>query len=431
MRIAIFGLGCVGGTMAACLARDGHQVLGIDIDPARVERLATGRAPVLEPELDDLLRAGRDAGRLQARLLPEAGLDGLDQAIVCVGTPGRPDGELDLSGLMDIVERLGTCVRRRDSSRPPLLITVRSTVPPGTMERAVLPALTTAAGEEPGARFELAYNPEFLRAGSAVRDYLAPSRIVVGERFPGASGRLQSLYEAIPAPLFEVPFAVAEAVKLVDNAWHALKVTFGNEIGRLCWEHGIRPGTVADIFLADTRLNLSAAYLRPGQPYGGPCLPKDLAALAGLGTAAGLDLPLLGTVAESNRRHGLWLLDHVRRKVEPPGPILLLGLSFKAGTDRLEASPALALAESLVAEGYRLLLHDPDLGEDPLPQPLSAMAARIVSETDPSIGGARLVLQMKPMRVPGIELDPAIPLIDLSRPDLAGLPPGRNSGLDL
>lgn len=431
MRIAIFGLGCVGGTMAACLARDGHQILGIDIDPGRVGRLAAGRAPVLEPELDDLLRAARESGRLEARLLSDVELDGPDQAILCVGTPGRADGELDLSGLLDVVERLGRSVRPRDASRRPLLITVRSTVSPGTMERIVLPALAAAAGEGPGTRFELAYNPEFLRAGSAVRDYLAPSRIVVGERFPGASGRLRDLYEAIPAPLFEVSFAAAEAVKLVDNAWHALKVAFGNEIGRLCWEQGIRPGTVADIFLADTRLNLSAAYLRPGQPYGGSCLPKDLAALVGLGPAAGLDLPLLEAVAESNRRHGLWLLHHVCRRVEPPGPILLLGLSFKAGTDRLEGSPALALAESLAAEGYRLLLHDPDLGEGPPPQLLSAMTATILSGTDPSIGEARLVLRMKPIRGPGIELDPAIPVIDLSRPDLVGLPADRSSGLAL
>jgi GDP-mannose 6-dehydrogenase len=290
------------------------------------------------------------------------------------------------------------------------------------MDRLLLPALEAAAGEPPGRRYEVAYNPEFLREASAVEDYRAPPKIVVGERARGATRRLRGLYDGIAAPFLEVPFAVAEMAKLVDNGWHALKVAFANEIGRVCVGQGLAPGAVMEILLADTKLNLGPAYLRPGGPYGGSCLPKDVAALLALADEAGLALPLLAGTQASNRHHLDWLLALIRAKVRPPGPILQLGLSFKAGTDDLRDSPLLALAEALLADGYTLAIHDPDIDLARLTGANQALArgraAPVLERLGAGLEGAasaRLVLLGKP--IPGIwaRLPAGTALLDLTR----------------
>lgn len=361
LSIGILGLGYVGTTTAACLARDGHRVVGVDINPEKVAAIAGGRSPVVEPGVEELLAAAARAGRLSATGDIEPLLDELDLVMVCVGTPSRADGKLDLSHLLEVTRQLGRALAARGTRRDPLLLIYRSTVPPGTMERLVLPTIARFVGEGPGSRYEIAFNPEFLRESTAIRDYDDPPKIVVGEREKGASRRLLGIYDHLDAPFFEVPFAVAEMVKFVDNSFHALKVAFANEIGRICTARGIDPQQVTDIFLSDTKLNVSPAYLRPGGPFGGSCLPKDLAAMLALARDSGLAVPVLSGTRESNVLHLAWIAGRIRELAPPPGPVLLIGLSFKAGTDDLRNSPLLALAEDLLDQGYELEVYDPDL----------------------------------------------------------------------
>jgi GDP-mannose 6-dehydrogenase len=361
LRLAVLGLGRVGTTTAACLAAAGHRVYGVDLDSVKLAAFAAGRSPVVEPGLDDLLRSAFQDGLLAAGPTVEPILDELDMVLICIGTPARPEGGLDESGLLDILRRLGRGLRRRPPSRPPLWIVVRSTLAPGTMDRLVVPTLAAEADSEPGSRFEVAYNPEFLREGSALEDHLSATRILVGERTPGVARRLLGIYDGFAAPLLEVPFRLAESLKVLDNAFHALKVAFANELGRVALAAGVDPGRLAELLLMDRKLNLSPAYLRPGGPYGGPCLEKDLGAVLAFAREAGLELPVLAAVPHSNARHLEFLLGRIRSAVPPPGPVLLIGVSFKEGADDLRGSPNLALAEALRLAGYELDLADPDL----------------------------------------------------------------------
>ena len=422
LQIAVLGLGYVGTTTAACLARSGHHVLGIDINPEKVALVGAGRSPVVEPGVDELLAAGVAAGRVRSAGTLDGAIEALDMAIVCVGTPPRADGKLDLSHLLESTRQLGQAIRARRTVRP-LLVVFRSTMPPGSMDRLVLPTLEGAAGTPPGAGWEAAFNPEFLREASAVADYFAPAKIVIGERVPGITGRLRGIYDGIAAPVFEVPMAVAEMGKFVDNSWHAVKVAFANEVGRLALARGLDPQAVAEPFLADTKLNLSGAYLRPGGPYGGSCLPKDLAGMLALAREAGLDLPVIAGARTSNGLHLAWLVDAIRTRQPPPGPLLLLGLSFKAGTDDLRNSPLLALAERLVEAGYDLAIHDPDIDTARLVGVNFAVAAehratlldRLTGDLEGAAGRARLIVLGKPL--PGLRgrLPPGVPLFDLAR----------------
>lgn len=426
MNIAVLGLGHVGAATVACLSRSGHHVLGVDIDPAKVAALAEGRSPVVEPSVTELLSAGARADRVLGAMSLDGHVDRLDIAIVCVGTPAGTDGRLDLSHLQRVAGQLGQAVRERSTGRP-LLLVFRSTAPPGTMDRLVLPTLAQCAGEPPGRSYEAAYNPEFLREASAVRDYFAPPKIVIGEREKGITRGLAGLYEGIEAPLFEVPFAVAEMAKLVDNSFHALKVAFANEVGRVCVEHALPPQDVAGILAADTKLNLSPAYLRPGEPYGGACLPKDLSAMLALGGDVGEAMPVLSGVGPSNDRHLAWLIRAIHARQPPPGPILLIGLSFKAGTDDLRNSHLLALAERLLENGYRLDIIDPDvepaclIGAVPgvRRRHRAELAARMTKDIEGAAARARLIVIGK--IIPGLSkrLPPAATTIDITR--LSGL----------
>lgn len=423
LSLAVLGLGRVGTTSAACLVAAGHRVHGVDVDLEKVAAFAAGRAPVVEPGVDELLRRGARAGLLQAGPTIEPVLDQLDMALVCVATPAGADGRLDPTALLDVLRQLGRGLRRRDRARPPLLVVVRSTLAPGTMDRLVLPTLAAEARAEPGESFEVAFNPEFLREGSALHDHRAPSRIVVGERLPGASRGLLGIYDGIDAPRFEVPFRLAESLKLLDNCFHALKVAFANEMGRLALAADVAPDLLADLFLADHKLNLSPAYLRPGGPYGGPCLPKDLQAALAFAEDAGLELPVLAAVRESNARHLDFLLGRIRAVASPPAPILLVGLSFKAGTDDLRNSPALAIAERLVQAGYELEVVDPDLDPERLVGVNFAIAAahreilrrRLTGDLEGAVRRARLVILGK--AVPGLtgRLPDGVPVVDIGR----------------
>jgi GDP-mannose 6-dehydrogenase len=360
MRIVVCGLGHVGSVVAACLLQQGHDVVGFDTDERARDLMAGGCPPFQEPGVADLISTGHAARRFSVttNIRDEANADII---VVCVGSPGLANGALDLSDVKAAAHGVGEAIRLRASDRPPILLVFRSTMLPGSMTKTVLPAIIAAAGEAPGQRYEVSYNPEFVREGSAIADYLAPARIVIGERLPGTARKLLDLYAGIDAPVFTTSFEVAELTKFVDNAFHALKVAFANEIGRYALRSEIRPSEVFDLFLADSKLNLSSHYLRPGGAFGGPCLPKDIRALAAHRREIGIGATVIGHILESNTSHTEFLVAEINRRVASPLRILLVGLSFKAGTDDLRGSPLVDLAESLLDCGHDLAIYDPDL----------------------------------------------------------------------
>lgn len=423
LSLAVLGLGRVGTTTAACLAAAGHRVHGVDLDAGKIAAFAAGRSPVTEPGLDELLNRAAAAGFLTAGPTIEPFLHRLDMVLVCVGTPSDPAGRLDHTALLDVLRRVGQGLRQRPSSLPPLLVVVRSTLVPGTMDRLVVPTLVAETREEPGSRFEVAYNPEFLREGNALEDHRSPSRIIVGERVPGASRRLLGIYDRIPAPLFEVSFRLAESAKILDNCFHALKVAFANELGRIAVAVGVEPSSLADLLVMDHKLNISPAYLRPGGPYGGPCLAKDLQATLTFARDSNLALPVLAAIAKSNALHLDFLFGRIRAIVAPPGPVLFAGLTFKEGTDDLRGSAGLLLADRLLRAGYELDAVDPDLGPDSsVDADLASASGRsprlhppLVEDLDRAIRRARLVILGKPAPRVLDRLPPGIPVIDIPR----------------
>jgi len=360
MRIVVFGLGHVGTVTIATLLRSGHTVVGVDTDEGACERMKSGSSRMREPDVAEVTASALAAGKLTVTT-NAAELGDADMAFVCVGTHGLADGKLDLSAVQAVARHLGAAVRRRVSQAAPLLMVFRSTLPPGAMRNVVLPAVTTAVGEPPGRRYDVVYYPAFPRVGSALTDEFAPTRLVIGEWKPGSAQRLLALYDRVDTPIFAMPFEAAELSKLADNAFHALKVVFANEIGRYAVHSGISPDDVFDQFEADTRLNLSASYLRPGGAFGGPCLPKDVTALAAQMSEAGIATPVIGGILGSNSSHTEFLVAEIARRVAPPARILLVGLSFKSGTDDVRGSPFVGLAELLLDRGFALSIYDPDL----------------------------------------------------------------------
>ena len=360
MNVVVCGLGCVGTTTAACLLQAGHRVAGVDVDPVKNRAFAAGRSPVCEPGVDERLRAGRLDGRLAGGASVAGHVAGADVILVCVGTPVGRGGVLDLSQVLSVTAEIGAALARRPSGTPAPAVVYRSTMLPGSMERVVMPALAEAAGP-PGGRYEVAYNPEFLREGTAVQDYLAPPRIVIGERRAGDARRLREMYRGVEAPVFEVTMAVAEMIKYADNGFHALKVAFANELGRLAGALDVPVQPLVDVFLADTALNLSTAYLHPGGAFGGSCLPKDVRALNARVRENGVEAPVMEAILRSNDAHKTYLVEQAAARTPRGGRVLLLGLTFKLGTDDLRESPLVDLAESLLDRGFDLTIHDPDL----------------------------------------------------------------------
>jgi len=380
MRIVVIGLGHIGIVNTAALLGAGHFVVGVDRNDELRNRLARGLSPFREPGVDALISAGHSSGRLSVttNIRDEASAD---LVFVCVDTPGLANGALDLTNVRDAAHDLGEAISRRPDELRPLFVVFRSTMLPGSMREVVLPALAEAAGEAPGLRYEVAYLPEFTREGRALSDYLAPGRVVIGER-PGNEARFPlELFAGIDAPVFKTSFEVAELVKLADNTFHALKIAFANEIGRFALRNGIPPGEVFDIFQADTKLNLSGSYLRPGAAFGGPCLAKDLRGLVSSMQAAEIKTPILQHIAESNTLHGDFIVEEIERRTKPNSRILLLGLSFKPGTDDLRNSQFVILAQALLDRGYQLSIHDPDIakGEIILAHLPSRLASIILS----------------------------------------------------
>jgi GDP-mannose 6-dehydrogenase len=357
VRLAIFGLGYVGIVSAACLARDGHQVTGVDPQREKVELVNAGHTPIVEQFVAELVGEAIAARRLRATVSAAEAVAGSDMSLVCVGTPSRRNGSLETAAIERVCEEIGAALRVKSASGGALYrVVIRSTVLPGTMRGLVIPTLERASGLKAGEGFSVANNPEFLREGTAVYDYDTPPKTVVGADDSETAAAVLGLYEDLPGPKIATRPEVAEMVKYADNAWHATKVAFANEIGNIAKAAGVDSWAVMDIFCRDEKLNISPAYLRPGFAFGGSCLPKDVRALAYKGRTLDLDLPLLSALLPSNG-------NQVKRALEMVAAtearrIAFLGISFKAGTDDLRESPQVDLVERLIGKGYDLRIYD-------------------------------------------------------------------------
>lgn len=353
MRVSVFGLGYVGCVTAACLVRDGHEVTGVDVSPQKVAQINAGQSPVLEPGLGDLIAEAVRSGRLRATLEAQAAVHESEVSLICVGTPSSRNGSLKLDYIVGVSREIGAALATKQGYHA---VVVRSTVLPGTVRETLLPYLEGCSGKHAGTDFGVCVNPEFLREGSAVDDFYHPSLVVIGE-FDTCSGDLaQRLYNAVHAPVVRVPLETAEMLKYVNNAFHALKVVFANEIGALCKAHGIDGQEVMELVCRDRRLNISPSYLRPGFAFGGSCLPKDTRALLYRAKERDVEALLLSAVLSSNQGHlhrGIALVEGTRCK-----RVGVLGLSFKPGTDDIRESPTVHLIETLVGRGYEVRVYD-------------------------------------------------------------------------
>jgi GDP-mannose 6-dehydrogenase len=334
----------------------GHRVIGVDVNPAKVEMMQNGRSPIIEAGMSELIAEGHRACLLHATVDSTAAVLESDISFVCVGTPSLRNGKLDLSHIEKVAREIGAALKQKKSKHTFVL---RSTVLPGTTETIVLPILEQESGKRAGIDFTVAYNPEFMREGSAVEDFLQPPYTILGGQDPSQLDSLRELYKQTPAKVFETSIAVAEMVKYLSNAFHAVKVTFANEVGTLCKHLGVDAQAVTDIFTSDTRLNISPAYLLPGFAFGGSCLPKDVRALTYKAKELDLKLPMLESLLPSN-------VEHVERAVEAviranKRKIAQLGLSFKAGTDDLRESPQVQLVKRLLGEGFEVKVWDEDV----------------------------------------------------------------------
>jgi GDP-mannose 6-dehydrogenase len=346
-------LGYVGTVSAGCLAHDGHEVVGVDSLPTKVDLINRGQSPIVEVDIGEIIAATARAGRLRATSDPVQAIRETELSFVCVGTPSQANGNLDLKYIRRICEQIGQALKTKTARHT---VVIRSTILPGTMRSIVIPTLEEFSGKKAGVDFGVCNNPEFLREGSAVKDFRSPPKTVIGELDKASGDMLTKLYEKLEAPLIRTDVESAEMVKYVDNSWHALKIGFANEIGNLCKSFGIDAHAVMNIFCQDRKLNISSAYLLPGFAFGGSCLPKDLRALSYQAKMHDLHLPILTSILPSNEMQitrGLQLImekGHTR--------VGVLGFSFKAGTDDLRESPMIEIIERLIGKGYDLRIYD-------------------------------------------------------------------------
>ncbi|MCV6597089.1 MAG: nucleotide sugar dehydrogenase [Mangrovicoccus sp.] len=359
MHVVIFGLGYVGFTAACCLASEGHKVTGIDVSSKKVASIREGRAPIIEPGVTEMLQEGLKNRLISADTEIGSHLDDAELAIICVGTPSGPDGSHNMSYIAEVSQQIAAAI---DSDRKtPLAVAYRSTIRPGSIEELIAPIFRARLGEDTDRLVELVYNPEFLREGSAVADYFAPPKIVIGTKTGQPNAAMEKLNANIEAPTFHVGYREAEFTKFVDNTWHAVKVAYANEIGRVCLALGIQATQVHEIFKSDTKLNLSAYYTRPGGAFGGSCLPKDVRALQYISGDCGAGTPLVDSLLRSNEAHKHRLFEYAAEGLAPGDKILLAGLAFKAGTDDLRESPNVDLARKLLGAGFELEIFDPSI----------------------------------------------------------------------
>jgi GDP-mannose 6-dehydrogenase len=356
MRLSIFGLGYVGCVSLACFAERGHEVIGVDTNAAKVGLINEGRSPVVEPGVGELISQGRKQGRIRAIADAHEAIQGTDLSLVCVGTPGQSNGSLDISFVKSVCKQIGTALASKSRYH---IVVIRSTLLPGTVNETVIPALEVFSGKKVGRGFGLAINPEFLREGTSITDFENPPFTLVGADDDEAADPICRLYADIKAPVIVMKIQEAEMVKYACNCFHALKVTFANEIGILCKAFDIDSHRVMEVFCQDAKLNLSSYYLKPGFAFGGSCLPKDLRAITYKARATDVEVPVLNSILVSNRRHIERAVDMVLQAGKKR--IAVLGLSFKPGTDDLRESPMVTLIETLIGKGLKLTIFDKEV----------------------------------------------------------------------
>jgi GDP-mannose 6-dehydrogenase len=390
-RISIFGLGYVGAVSLACLARDGHRVTGVDIDPAKLDLIRSRKSPILEEGIQELMRDVVESGRVSVTHDAVQAIRDTELSFVCVGTPSASNGSQDLTAILRLAEQIGAALATKNEFHT---LVIRSTVQPGTVEEKIAPILERASGRKSGVDFGLCFQPEFLREGSSIRDYDHPPYTIVGGDCEQAVNAVREVFQHLEARFMVTSIRVAEALKMSCNAFHALKITFANEIGRVSQALGIDSHEVMRLVCADTRLNISPAYLKPGFAFGGSCLPKDLRALTTIARQHDLVLPMLSSLLASNRVH----IDHAVEKILKLGrpKVGMLGLSFKTGTDDLRESPLVIVAKRLIGEGCELRIFDPEVHlsrlmganrsyiEANIPHVASLLCPRIEEMIDPS-----------------------------------------------
>lgn len=419
--LAVFGLGYVGSVSAACLAARGHRVIGVDTSTQKVDRINMGRAPIVEADIGELVERVVADRRLTATIDFRRAVASSSVALVCVGTPSLPSGALDTRHLERVAEQIGAVLPTLGRR---YVVVIRSTMLPNTAEQVVIPILEKASGLVADRDFDVCVNPEFLREGTSVRDFFEPPKTVVGEISPGAGNAVAQLYEGLPGPLYQVPLAVAEMAKYVDNSFHALKVTFANEVGALCKALQLDSHQVMDIFKSDTKLNVSPAYLTPGFAFGGSCLPKDLRALLHHARHSDVRLPMLEGVLPSNE----YQIQRLFEMVITSGAtnVGLLGLSFKSGTDDLRESPMVDIAERLLGRGLNLRIHDAQVSMSHLhganrmyvEQRIPHLADLLVADPADAVRHSDLVIvaTQEPRALSALAYSDRCTVIDLVRP---------------
>lgn len=353
MKISVFGLGYVGCVTAACLAANGHKVIGVDINPDKVELIGTGHSPISEPGLEELLGKVVIGGQLCATLDVDMAIKHTEISLICVGTPSNHNGCVNLQYVDKVCSEIGRSLHAKQSYH---VVVIRSTVLPGTVMDRLVPILEKASGLTAGHNFGVCMNPEFLREGSAIKDFYHPGSTIIGQLDQRSGDMIECMYKEVSAPIIRPPIAVAEMTKYVSNTFHALKITFANEIGTLCKAVGIDGQQVMEIFCQDHRLNISPAYLSPGFAFGGSCLPKDVRALAHWAKERDVDAPVLNAILPSNQYQIGRAIDMVENTARQK--VGVLGLSFKAATDDVRESPTITLVETLIGKGYDVLIYD-------------------------------------------------------------------------
>ena len=356
MKISIFGLGYVGAVSLACLARDGHDVIGVDIDATKLDLIRQGKTPVVEEGMVDLMKDVVAAGRVTVTTDAVHAVLNSDISLVCVGTPSAANGSQDQGAVLRLAESMGVAIREKAAAH---VVVFRSTLVPGTVEDVLRPIIENGSGKKDGEGFHLCFQPEFLREGSSIRDYDKPPFTVVGANHDYPAERLKALFGHLPCNFLKTSVRSAEMMKYCCNNFHALKITFANETARLCAALGVDPFEVMDLVCQDTQLNISRAYLKPGYAFGGSCLPKDLRATTYLAKRHDVEIPMLAGIMQSNRNH----VDVAVNKVLETGKrkVGFVGLSFKTGTDDLRESPLVSLAEQLLGKGVQLSIYDPEV----------------------------------------------------------------------
>jgi GDP-mannose 6-dehydrogenase len=359
VKISVLGLGYVGSVTAVCLADKRHDVIGVEANPDKLKLFQAGRSPLFEPGLAELLAKVCGAKHFTATASAFEAIQATDLSFVCVGTPSKRGGQPDVSHVENVSREIGEALRAKNTSHAKHAVVIRSTMLPGSIEDIIVPQIESSSGKREGEDFHVSANPEFMREGSAIRDFYDPPFIVIGERTPRAGDLLAELYHSVDAPQIRATIPAAEAIKFACNAFHAMKVTFANEIGQFCKAHNIDSHQVMDIVCHDTKLNISSTYLKPGLAYGGSCLPKDLRALVGRARENHIELPMLEAIARSN-------FSQIQNTVESIAElghreVGILGLSFKVGTDDLRESPIVHMAEALIGKGFKLSIHDSEV----------------------------------------------------------------------